>query len=165
MTKILHIINNDNDGIGHFVKNLISNDLKNYDNQVFTKYKSSSNFLCIDSGLSTKKLLKSPKLICNHFIELLFKVYFSSKRLILNYYYEPKSLFTYYLNSINIKKLKKYVKKIDVLIVYSFRETISLENLIEIKKEYNPKIFFYPCDDELLSGGYHFKNLEKLNLK
>ena len=55
MKKILHLINNDNDGIYHYVKKLININLNSYDNLILSKYSRSSNIIKLDSGKSLKE--------------------------------------------------------------------------------------------------------------
>ena len=48
MKKILHLINNNDDGIYHFVKKLVSTDLIRYDNLILSKYSSSEDVIKLD---------------------------------------------------------------------------------------------------------------------
>ena len=43
MKKILHILNNDHDGIAHFVKKLIKLSLNNHQNIIISKYSKANN--------------------------------------------------------------------------------------------------------------------------
>lgn len=165
MKKILHLINNDNDGIYHYVKNLVDTNLVRYDNLILSKYSSSENIIKLDSGKSIKQFLNEPLSIFKNLIEFLLKLSNKIRRDYYNFYYRPDNLFNFYFNEINFLKLKENVKYVDIIIVYTFKEIISPKDLIKIKKYYNCKILFYPLDNELISGGFHFEDVSKENRK
>lgn len=166
MKKILHLINNDNDGIYHFVDKLTNSSLKNHENFIIAKYaKSKKNIITLDSGKSLTEFIKQPKLIIKNINEFLLKLFYKIKRDFYNFLFKPKSLFNFYFNDIDFHKLTSRIKKADILIIYTFREVISPRNLKKIQQFYNCKIIFYPLDYELLSGGFHFNNLDNENKK
>lgn len=165
MKKILHLINNDNDGIYHYVKKLINTNLNSYDNLILSKYSRSSNIIKLDSGKSLKEFFNKPLLIFQNLIEFLYKTLNKIRRDFCNFYYKPNNLFNFYFNEINFFKLKQKVNNFDIIIIYTFKEVISPSDLIKIKKYYNCKILFYPLDNELLSGGFHFEDTSKKNKK
>ena len=165
MKKILHLINNNNDGIYHFVKKLVSTHLVRYDNLILSKYSNSENIIKLDSGKSIKEFLSQPLSIFKNIIEFFLKLRNKLRRDYYNFYYKPDNLFNFYFNEINFLKLKQAVKNIDIVIVYTFKEVISPKDLLKIKKYYNCKILFYPLDNELISGGFHFEDVSKENIK
>lgn len=165
MKKILHLINNNDDGIYHFVKKLVSTDLIRYDNLILSKYSSSEDVIKLDSGKSIKDFLSQPLSIFKNIIEFYLKLQNKIRRDYYNLYYKPDNLFNFYFNEINFFRLKQIVRNVDIIIVYTFKEIISPKDLIKIKKYYNCKILFYPLDNELISGGFHFEDISKENIK
>ena len=163
--KILHILNNDHDGIAHFVKKLIKLSLNNHQNIIISKYSKVNNKYFLETGKSLKEFIAHPSLILKNWKEFLNKILNKLKRDFFNLYYKPDSLFNFFFNKIDVSKLEEKVKNIDIVIIYTFKEIISPENLIEIADTFNCKIYLYPLDNELLSGGFHFENLGKKNLK
>lgn len=165
MKKILHIINNDTDGIALFVKKLIKLSLNDHQNIIVSKYSKNKNQYLSETGKSLKEFFYQPSLIFNNFKEFSFKLFNKLKRDTFNLYYKPNTLFNFFFNKINISELKKKIKNTDIIIIYTFREIISPKNLNEIIEIFNCKVYLYPLDNELLSGGFHFENLSEKNLK
>jgi hypothetical protein len=165
MKKILHLINNDHDGIFHFVDKLINTSLKDYDNTILTKYSKSKNVMVLDSGKSLTEFFYEPKFIIKNIDEFYLRFFNKLKRDYYNFIFNSDVLFNYYFNNINLPKLIKKIKKLDIIFIYTFREILSPKDLKKIKEYFKCKIVFYPLDFELLSGGYHFENYEKNNRK
>lgn len=158
MKKILHILNNDYDGIFHFVENLISNNLKDCDNKILVKYSNNEKYLKIDTGKPFKYILINPIIILKYPKEFYVKLINKFKRDFFNFFYKTEYLFNFFFDNLDFKKLKNKIDKINVVVIYTFRETLSPSDLIKIQNQYNCKIIFYPLDNELLSGGTHFEN-------
>lgn len=165
MKKILHLINNDHDGIFHFVDKLISTSLKDHDNVILTKYSKSEDVIALDSGKSLTEFFYEPSLIIKNIDEFYSKFFNKLKRDYYNLIFNSDVLFNYYFNNINFLKLIKKIKKLDIVFIYTFREILSPKDLKKIKEYFKCKIIFYPLDFELLSGGFHFENYDKNNKK
>lgn len=163
MKKILHLINNDNDGIFHFVSKLVETSLKEHDNKILAKYSNNKNIILLDSGISLTQFLYKPIYLLKNPIEFLSKLKNKLKRDFFKFFFKPNSLFNFNFNEIDIYKLKNCVKEVEILFIYTFKEVISPKDLKKIQDHYKCKIFFYPLDYELLSGGYHFENLDYNN--
>ena len=71
MKKILHLINNDHDGIFHYVNKLINSSLKNHSNIILSKYSSSKKVINLDSGKSLTEFLYDPILILKNQKEII----------------------------------------------------------------------------------------------
>lgn len=165
MKKILHLINNDHDGIFHFVDKLINTSLKDHDNIILTKYSKSKNVIVLDSGKSLTEFCYEPSLIIKNINEFYSKFINKLRRNYYNFIFKSDVLFNYHFSNINLLKLTKKIKKLDIIIVYTFREILSPNDLKHIKECFKCKIIFYPLDFELLSGGFHFQNYGKNNEK
>lgn len=165
MKKILHLINNDHDGIFHFVDKLINTSLKDHDNIILTKYSKSKNVIVLDSGKSLTEFCYEPSLIIKNINEFYSKFINKLRRNYYNFIFKSDVLFNYHFSNINLLKLTKKIKKLDIIIVYTFREILSPNDLKHIKEYFKCKIIFYPLDFELLSGGFHFQNYDKNNEK
>jgi hypothetical protein len=165
MKKILHLINNDHDGIFHYVNKLINSSLKNHSNIILSKYSSSKKVINLDSGKSLTEFLYDPILILKNQKEFYLKLLNKIKRDFFNFYLNSDVLFNYYFNRIDFSKLKTKIIKFDVIFIYTFREILSPKDLKMINDFFKCKIIFYPLDFELLSGGFHFENYNKNNLK
>lgn len=165
MKKILHLINNDHDGIFHFVNKHTNESLKEHDNIILTKYSSSKNVISLDSGNSLNKFIFKPTLVIKNLNEFFLKILNKLKRDYYNLNFKPDVLFNFYFNEINFFKLTKKIKELDIIIIYTFKEILSPKDLKKIREHYKCKIIFYPLDFELLSGGFHFENYDKKNKK
>tara|TARA_B100002019_G_C21270871_1_gene602212 strand:+ start:1827 stop:3074 length:1248 start_codon:yes stop_codon:yes gene_type:complete len=165
MKKILHIINNDKDGIFHFVNKLIKTSLKDHENKILAKYSNSKNIIKLDSGKSLIEFLNQPSHIFSNFYEFYLKLLNKFKRDYFNLKFEPNVLFNFFFNEIDFEKLKEKIHETDILIIYTFKEVLSPKDLKTIYDYFKCKIIFYPLDYELLSGGFHFENNENISQK
>ena len=88
MKKILHIINNDRDGIALFVEKLIKLSLNNHQNTIVSKYSKNESQCLSETGKSLKEFIYQPSLIFSNFKEFSFKLLSKIKRDTYNLYYK-----------------------------------------------------------------------------
>ena len=162
--KILHITNNDYDGAGRAVIRL-NNALidKGIRSNIFVVYKKTdnNNVITYGTGKTFKELLKY--IINNYFLcniniykEIIIKFFFRVKQKILLIKYKPKNLFNFNICIYNFEIVKPYLKDIDLLVLHSIQEMISVSDIVRFEKKLGLKIVFHPLDMEMLTGGYHF---------
>ena len=113
MKKILHLINNDNDGIFHFVSKLVETSLKEHDNKILAKYSNNKNIILLDSGISLTQFLYKPIYLAKNPIEFLSKLKNKLKRDFFKFFFKPNSLFNFNFNEIDVYKLKNCVKEME----------------------------------------------------
>jgi glycosyltransferase involved in cell wall biosynthesis len=162
--RVLHITNNDCDGVGRAVLRLHKG-LINFgiDSKVLVLHKKTKErgvysigyaktikITFIDLIYNCLKLDKTKLIKITKFI--IFKLH--SKMLGLRY--RPKTLFNFGKVAVNFKELYVYFSNSDILFLHGVHEILSAEDLYKIHKKFSLKIFYHMLDMEPITGGCHF---------
>tara|TARA_Y100000389_G_C17452394_1_gene515747 strand:- start:405 stop:1649 length:1245 start_codon:yes stop_codon:yes gene_type:complete len=134
--NFLLIANNDHDGVGQVAINLCKNLIsKRHKSKLIVLHKNSNNNFI-------KKIKRS--LFARIFLYIL--EFFKKKHL---------ELFGFGYSVVHFQELKKYLDKVDVVIIFTFYKILSNRNLEKILKA-KKIVYFRPLDIELATGGCHF---------
>ena len=133
--KFLLLSNNDSDGVGQHVERL-STSLNNLGHQ--------SHSLVLHKNSEKNNTIKIKRSILKRIF--LYPVNFLKK--------DFNKLFSFGFSGINLKLINKYIIEADVILIYSFINFLSIDNLEKILQS-KKIIYFRPLDMELASGGCH----------
>jgi glycosyltransferase involved in cell wall biosynthesis len=133
--KFLLLTNNDNDGIGQHAARL---------NDEFISLGHQSKTLVLHKTTKNKNIIKIQRSILKRIFY--FPLNFLKK--------QSDKLFSFGFAGIGFNVIKSYIHKADIIIIYSFFNALSID---DIEKLLNTKkiIYFRALDMELASGGCH----------
>jgi len=133
--KFLLLTNNDNDGIGQHAARL---------NDEFISLGHQSKTLVLHKTTKNKNIIKIERSILKRIFY--FPLNFLKK--------QSDKLFSFGFAGIGFNVIKSYIHKADIIIIYSFFNALSID---DIEKLLNTKkiIYFRALDMELASGGCH----------
>ena len=133
--KFLLITNNDNDGVGQHVVSL---------NSSLKKLGHNSKTIVLHKSIQDDDIIKIKK---SFFTRLFFYVLNFLKR-------DFGKLFSFGYSAVNYKKIEKYIKETDIIIIYSFFNILSFKT---IKKIFESRkiVYLRPLDMEFAAGGCH----------
>lgn len=133
--KFLLITNNDSDGVGQHVVSL---------NSSLKELGHSSKTIVLHKSVKDNDIIKIKR---SFVIRLFFYVLNFLKK-------DLNKLFSFGYSAVNYKKIEKYIKETDIIIIYSFFNILSfktLKNIFESRKI----VYLRPLDMEFAAGGCH----------
>ena len=133
--KFLLLTNNDNDGVGQHAARL---------NDEFISLGHQSKTLVLHKTTKNKNIIKIER-------SILKKIFYFTLNFLKK---QSDKLFSFGFAGIGFNVIKSYIHKADIIIIYSFLNALSID---DIEKLLNTKkiIYFRALDMELASGGCH----------
>ena len=133
--KFLILSNNDLDGVGQHVDRL---------NSTLNNLGHESTALVLHKSSQSKNIFKIKKSLFTKFFY--YPLNFLKKNL--------NKLFSFGFSGVNIKIIKENIYQADIILIYTFSNLLSIDNLEELLQS-KKIVYFRPLDMELASGGCH----------
>jgi len=162
--RILHITNNDFDGVGRAVLRLHKGLLNlGIESKVLVLHKRSKekHVYAVGYAGTLKTLLVDFVKSSFHFDgsrvrKILRFILFKLKVKILHLKNKPTSLFNFGLSAVDFKELSVYFLCSDILFLHGMHDILSPEGVYRAYKNFSLKIFYHILDMEPITGGCHF---------